>query len=59
VFILTITGWHSNILSGAKKGSWKKGSIEEALTKCWNLEHIIDAEQHGKDTPAELRLEIF
>ncbi len=27
-----------------KKGSWKKENTEEAL-KCWNLEHIIDAEQ--------------
>ena len=39
-----------------KKGSWKKENTEKAL-KCWNLEHMIDAEQQGKDTPAELRLE--
>ena len=39
-----------------KKGSWKKENTEEAL-KCWNLERIIDAEQLGKDTPSELKLE--
>jgi hypothetical protein len=39
-----------------KKGSWKKENTEEAL-KCWNLEHIIDAEQQGKDVPSELKLE--
>jgi hypothetical protein len=38
-----------------KKGSWKKENTEEAL-KCWNLEHIIDAEQQGKDAPSELTL---
>jgi len=39
-----------------KRGSWKKESTEEAL-KCWNLEHIIDAEQQGKDAPSELNME--
>ncbi len=39
-----------------KKGSWKKENTEEAL-KCWNLEHIIDVEQQGKDAPSELKLE--
>ena len=38
-----------------KKGSWKKESTEEAL-KCWNLEHIIDAEQQVKDDPSELNM---
>ena len=58
VFILTIVGWHSNILSieRCKKGSWKKENTEEAL-KCWNLQRIIDAEQQGKDAPSELKLE--
>ncbi len=40
----------------SKKGSWKKENTKEAL-KCWNLEHIIDAEQQGRDIPDELRLE--
>jgi hypothetical protein len=40
----------------SKKGSWKKENTNEAL-KSWNLERIIDAEQQGKDTPDELRLE--
>jgi len=39
-----------------KRGSWKKESIEAAL-KCWNLEHIIHAEQQGKDAPSELKME--
>jgi len=39
-----------------KRGSWKKESTEAAL-KCWNLEHIIDAEQQGKDAPSELNRE--
>ncbi len=39
-----------------KKGSWKKENTEEAL-KCWNLDHIIDAEQQRKDAPSELKLE--
>jgi hypothetical protein len=51
MFILTIIGWHSNILSDAKREN-----TEEAL-KCWNLEWIIDAEQQGKDAPSELKLE--
>ncbi len=38
------------------KRGWKKESTEEAL-KCWNLEHIIDAEQQGKDTPSELKMD--
>jgi hypothetical protein len=38
------------------KRGWKKESTEEAL-KCWNLEHIIDAEQQGKDAPSELKME--
>ncbi len=27
----------------SNKGSWKKENTKEAV-KCWNLEHIIDAE---------------
>ena len=27
------------------------------MLKCWNLEHIIDAEQQGKDTPSELKMD--
>jgi hypothetical protein len=27
------------------------------LLKCWNLDHIIDAEQQGKDTQTDLKLE--
>ncbi len=38
------------------KDSWKKENTKEAL-KCWNLERIIDAEQQGRGTPDELRLE--
>ncbi len=53
---MTIIGWHNSILSNAKKGSCKKENTEEAL-KCWNLEHIIVAEQQGKDAPSELKLE--
>ncbi len=40
----------------SKKGSWKKEITNEAL-KYWNLELIIDADQQGKYTPDELRLE--
>jgi hypothetical protein len=39
-----------------KKGSWKKENTEE-VSKCWNLERIIDAEQQQKDAPFELKLE--
>ncbi len=39
----------------SKKGRWKKENTKEAL-KCWNLEHIIDAEQQGKAIPDEFRL---
>jgi hypothetical protein len=31
--------------------------IAVKLLKCWNLECIIDAEQHGKDAPSKLKLE--
>ncbi len=34
----------------------EKENTKDSL-KCCNLEHIIDAEQQGKDTPDELRLE--
>ncbi len=37
-------------------GPKAKENTGEAL-KCWNLEHIIDTEQQGKETPDELRLE--
>ncbi len=56
MFTLTMIGWHSSILSEAKRGNWKKESTEEAL-KCWNLERIIDAEQQGEDAPSELKME--
>ena len=39
-----------------KAGVWKKEYIEEAL-KCWNLEHICDAELPGKKTLEEWTLE--
>ncbi len=39
-----------------KRGSWKKENTEEVL-KCWNLEHIINTEQQGKDAPSELNME--
>ena len=39
-----------------KKGSRKKKSSDEVL-KCWNLEHIIDAEQQGKNASPDLKME--
>jgi hypothetical protein len=36
-----------------KAGAWKKENIVEAVT-CWNLEHILDAEQSGQPMPEEL-----
>jgi hypothetical protein len=53
---LTKNGWHSNILSNAKREAGRMKNTEEAL-KCWNLERIIDAEQQGKDALSELTLE--
>ena len=40
----------------SKKGGWKKEITKVAL-QCWNLEHIINAEQQGRDIPDKLRLE--
>ena len=39
-----------------KTGVWKKENTKEAL-KCWNLEHILDAELSGKKKPEEWTLE--
>jgi hypothetical protein len=36
-----------------KAGAWKKENIVEAV-KCWNLEHILDAEQCGQPMPEEV-----
>ncbi len=39
-----------------KEKLWKKENTEETL-KCWNLEHIINVKQQGKDAPSELNME--
>jgi hypothetical protein len=36
-----------------KAGAWKKENTVEAVT-CWNLKHILDAEQPGQPMSEEL-----
>ena len=51
--------WVANeYLRRCKCGAWKKELTLEAL-KCWNLEHIIDAEMLGKPSPTKMTLEQF
>jgi len=39
-------------LRRCKAGSWKKENTLDAV-KCWNLERILHAEQHGESMPEE------
>ena len=39
-----------------KAGAWKKESSMDAL-KCWNFEHMLDADLHRQPTPCALTLE--
>ena len=43
-------------LRRCKAGTWKKENTVEAV-KCWNLERILDAEQHGQPMPKELTMD--
>ncbi len=43
-------------LRRCKAGAWKKENTVEAVT-CWNLERILDAEQHGQPMPEELTMD--
>ncbi len=50
-------GWVAAVyLRRCKVGSWKKGNTLEAV-KCWSLEWIIDAEQHGEYMPEEITMD--
>ncbi len=39
-------------LRRCKAGSWKKENTLDAV-KCWNLDRILHAEQHGDSMPEE------
>ena len=43
-------------LHHCKKGSWKDESNKEAL-KCWNIEHLLEAETVGLPVPDELTMD--
>jgi hypothetical protein len=43
-------------LRRCKARAWKKENIVEAVT-CWNLEHILDAEQSRQSMPEELTMD--
>jgi hypothetical protein len=43
-------------LRRCKAGAWKKENTAEAVT-CWNLECILDAEQHEQPMPEELTMD--
>ncbi len=43
-------------LRRCKAGTWKKEDTVEAVN-CWNLEHILDAEQRGQPMPKELTMD--
>ncbi len=45
-------------LRRCKAGAWKKENTAEAV-RCWNLKHILDAEQHGQPMPEELTMDDF
>ena len=42
-------------LRRCKAGAWKKENTAETVA-CWNLECILDAEQHGQPLPEELTM---
>jgi hypothetical protein len=58
LFTSTMPGYQQNTsgLRRCKAGAWKKENTVEAVT-CWNLEHILDAEQHGQPMPEELTMD--
>jgi hypothetical protein len=43
-------------LRRCKAGTWKKENTVKAV-KCWNLERILDAEQHRQPMPKELTID--
>jgi hypothetical protein len=48
--------WVANeYLNRCKKDKWTKQGNDDTL-KCWNLEHIINAEEMGVETLVEMAL---